>query len=272
MFFVAMVRVSKYVIPASRVETRKSKAEPEWRRLLAAASSDYEAFAARLSISADIRLRAMTTYGSAGGSDARAKIAVAPGSKMASKRWPQERFVQVVAKLHQRFPDYQFIVFGDYRDETLGDELVERYRGDCVNLAGRLSVLESAALLEQCAAYIGNDTGTMHLAAMVGCPCVAIFSSRDAPGRWDPIGQGHVVLRSDPSCAGCMLEECVERKNRCLTDISVDQVIDATIALLTTKGRVAPEAPSLESMELHTCVAPHNQPRNLRLMERDIRP
>ena len=63
------------------------------------------------------------------------------------------------------------------------------------NLAGRLSVFGSASVLSQCATFIGNDSGPTHLAAMVGIPCVAIFSARNAPGQWEPLGEHHVVHR-----------------------------------------------------------------------------
>jgi asparagine synthase (glutamine-hydrolysing) len=245
LFFVAMLRVSRYVTPLRRMERGIAPSEPEWHRLLAAISSDQGEFVETLSVPAEMRLRAATVFQTAGGSDTRPKIALAPGSKMSAKRWPQKRFISVVGELRGRFPEYQFIVLGDTRDAPLGDELADRYRGHCVNVAGQLSVLESAALLEQCSVYIGNDTGTMHLAAMVGCPCIAIFSARDAPGRWDPIGKGHVVLRSDPPCAGCMLEVCVDHGNKCLLDVSADQVIDAATAVLTAKHRTHTVDPNM---------------------------
>jgi ADP-heptose:LPS heptosyltransferase len=53
---------------------------------------------------------------------------------------------------------------------------------------------ESAALLARAAAFIGLDSGPMHLAASVGTPVVAIFSTQNPPGAWFPVGRRHRIL------------------------------------------------------------------------------
>lgn len=98
---------------------------------------------------------------------------------------------------------------------------------------------ESAAVLKRSRGYLGNDTGTMHLAAMVGVPCVALFSARDYPGQWEPYGHGHAVLRHETDCAGCMLEVCHERGNECLRLISEEEVFEASRYLLGDRAVVA---------------------------------
>jgi ADP-heptose:LPS heptosyltransferase len=79
--------------------------------------------------------------------------------------------------------------------------------------------------------YLGNDTGTMHLAVAAGLRCVAVFSARDWPGKWDPYGSGHHVLRVDVSCAGCKLVTC-DRQMECLTGIEPSKAIVACEDLL----------------------------------------
>jgi ADP-heptose:LPS heptosyltransferase len=101
-------------------------------------------------------------------------------------------------------------------------------------------------MLERCALYVGNDTGTMHLAASVGTPCVAIFSARDNPGKWEPTGPGHIVLRHEVPCAGCMLETCVDNDLECLKAISVDEVL-AAIGGRLERTRTTPCLMSLSS-------------------------
>jgi heptosyltransferase-3 len=70
-------------------------------------------------------------------------------------------------------------------------------------------------------------------------PCVAIFSARDNPGRWEPAGAGHVVLRRDVPCAGCVLADCVEHQKICLTTIAVDEVVAAALARLHAASNAA---------------------------------
>lgn len=154
-------------------------------------------------------------------------IAVGPGSKMPLKRWPLQRFERVghfLIKEHKAF----LIVLGGAEDTEVGDNLVNKWGGDnSVNCAGKTSYMESAEVLKRCNLYLGNDTGTMHLAAAVGTQCVAIFSARDQKYKWYPYGDNHIVLRHDVSCQRCMLEVCEEKKMKCIIDISEEDVIRA---------------------------------------------
>ena len=160
-------------------------------------------------------------------------VGVGPGSKMAAKRWPPERFSQVGARLvaeHDVWP----VVFGGPPDRALGDTLVGNW-GRGYNAAGALALRPATAALKRCRLYLGNDTGTMHLAAAVGVRCAAIFSARDLPGRWHPNGEGHRVFRAPIDCEGCGLVECIERRSECLRRITVPEVVAACEALLLDK-------------------------------------
>jgi ADP-heptose:LPS heptosyltransferase len=168
---------------------------------------------------------------------ARSWVAVAPGSKMPAKRWPLECFSEVVQRLIEKF-DVWPVVLGGVEDRPQGDTLLAQWRRG-YNAAGRLSLRAAAAALKHCAFYLGNDTGTMHLAAAVGTKCVAIFSARDRPGRWNPSGDGHRVLRSQIDCEGCGLVECLERHNECLARISVHAVAAACEAFLGSEPGVS---------------------------------
>jgi ADP-heptose:LPS heptosyltransferase len=166
-------------------------------------------------------------------------IAFAPGSKMPAKIWPLDRFAEVGSHLLARYPDVRLLVLGGGAQEhEAAETLTAAWGARSLNLVG-LGIWDTAAVLERCCLYIGNDTGTMHLAASVGTVCVAIFSARDNPGRWEPAGTGHVVLRREVPCAGCVLSECSEHQNICLTSIAVDEVVAAAAARLHTASNAA---------------------------------
>jgi len=149
-------------------------------------------------------------------------IGVGPGSKMPSKVWPVERYAEVVERLIRRF-DVWPVVFGGPEDRATGARLLLRWKRG-YNAAGHLGVRAAAAALARCRLYVGNDTGTMHLAVAAGTRCVALFSSRDHPGLWEPYGEGHVVLRTRIDCEGCMLERCEARALACLLAIGTHEV------------------------------------------------
>jgi asparagine synthase (glutamine-hydrolysing) len=157
-------------------------------------------------------------------------LAIGPGSKMPAKRWPLERFERVVSSLINEF-DVWPVVFGGKEDTVLGSQLLQTW-GRGYNAAGGLGLRAAAAALKRCTLFLGNDTGTMHMAAAVGVPCVAVFSSRERPGVWFPYGDSHRVFRSRIDCEGCWLVECIERQNECLKRVSVDEVLDACRDLL----------------------------------------
>lgn len=163
-------------------------------------------------------------------------VGVAPGSGRSTTTWPAERFAAVGKALLNQFHNVVLLAIGGPRERALCDQLCGSWGPRSRNLAGRLSVFGSASILSQCATFIGNDSGSTHLAAMVGIPCVAIFSARNAPGQWEPLGSHHVVLEDRPACAGCMLDECVHEANKCLLRIETGRVVREAASLIESRG------------------------------------
>jgi ADP-heptose:LPS heptosyltransferase len=161
-------------------------------------------------------------------------VGFGPGSKWPSKVWPEDRFAAVGERLidaRNIFP----IVFGGPEDRAPGERLLAHW-GRGANAAGRLSVRLAAAALSHCELYVGNDTGTMHLAAAVNTRCVVLMSALDWPGHWNPYGDGHVVLRRSVPCEGCLLQVCDKEGMRCLKEIGVEEVVSACEALLEARS------------------------------------
>jgi len=156
-------------------------------------------------------------------------VAVGPGSKMPAKRWPEDRYGAVVKRLIDRYSVWP-VVFGGPEDHACAERLIASW-GEGTNAAG-WPIRAAAAALGRCRLYLGNDTGTMHLAASAGTRCVAVFSARDYPGRWYPYGAGHKVLRKRAPCEGCMLADCVDRKMECMRSIAVEDVSAACCEML----------------------------------------
>jgi heptosyltransferase-3 len=149
-------------------------------------------------------------------------LALAPGSNMAAKIWPLERYAKVAAALVEEF-DLWPVAFGGPEDQFACISLCEQIGRGYV-AAAALPVRVAAAAMRCCALYLGNDTGTMHLAASEDVPCVVPFSARDFPGKWNPIGDQHAVVRHRVDCEGCMLETCERQRMRCLLGIEVDEL------------------------------------------------
>lgn len=156
-------------------------------------------------------------------------VAVGPGSLMPAKAWPLERFGELGRRILQH--DAVPVVVGGDAERALGADLTRQWSGG-VNAAGAWSVLESAALLASCRAYVGIDSGAAHLAAAVGTPTVVLTSGRAPRGQWDPLGAGHVVLRHRTPCEGCRHVSCPLTDHPCMRGLSTDDAWRALAPLL----------------------------------------
>lgn len=159
-------------------------------------------------------------------------FAVCPFTAMPAKKWPSSRYVEVFRLLHKKH-GLRPLFLGSKADGLEAEDLINAV-GVGYNLTG-LSIRESAAAMHRCDFYLGNDTGTMHLASAEGLACVAIFSARTHPGLWEPSGPGHQVLRVTVPCEGCELTRCVEHGMLCLDLISVDAVYEACLRVFSEK-------------------------------------
>ena len=157
---------------------------------------------------------------------------------MQAKDWEPPNWKQLVAQLSAALPAWRLVVVGSADEMERAKECASSWQGPTVNLCGKLSPRESAAVLENCAVFVGHDSGPMHLASAVGTPCVAIFSARNLPGQWYPARLGHTVLYHKTDCFGCELETCVAERKRCILSITVDEVFDAVMESLRSRGLI----------------------------------
>jgi len=103
--------------------------------------------------------------------------------------------------------DIMPVAFGGAEDAAAAEQLIA-VCGRGASACGKLGMRGAIRALRDCRLYVGNDTGTMHMAAAAGVQCVAIFSARNPPGKWFPYGSGHRVHRVAVSCEGCYLDVC----------------------------------------------------------------
>jgi ADP-heptose:LPS heptosyltransferase len=152
-------------------------------------------------------------------------LAVCPGTKMQAKRWPWDRCVEVGKQWHRQ-TGAALVIVGGPEEAEMARTMAQEWAGYGFS-AGGADIPQTAAVLARATAYCGNDTGNMHLAAIMGVPCVAVFSARHRPRLWHPYGDHHRVLRSEVSCAPCGLETCPHDPSACLDQITVSEVLAA---------------------------------------------
>jgi heptosyltransferase I len=153
-------------------------------------------------------------------------IAIQPGARWQTKRWPVEYFAGLVRMLAKNFPDAHFAILGNSDDKSLGKAIAHAEPARCLNLCGRISLLEMVEWLRLSELMITNDTGPMHVAAALGKPLIALFGPTE-PRRTGPYGQLENVLRIDLPCSPCMKSRChYKKRNECLKAISPAMVFE----------------------------------------------
>lgn len=120
-------------------------------------------------------------------------VAVAPGSVWTTKRWPEDRFVALVRRLAERGVPVALV--GGREDESLCERIrIAAGKAKVLNVAGHLTVLQSAALIRSAAVLVTNDSAPLHLAGAVGTPVVSIFGATSPAFGFGPRGPRDVVL------------------------------------------------------------------------------
>jgi ADP-heptose:LPS heptosyltransferase len=144
------------------------------------------------------------------------------------RHWPVDRWRAVAQVLH----DAGAQVVGIGQSDRLGNG---------VDLVGRLSMRETAAVLTQCDLFVGNNSGPFHYAQAAGLPCVVLFSLA-APQRFVHPGARVVPVRAEGlPCLECMTRcfaamqqsGCIANpRGRCMLDVPVEAVLEAIDAAL----------------------------------------
>lgn len=147
-------------------------------------------------------------------------VALAPSAAYPLKRWPLKSW----EKLIEISPEKKFVLLGGPEDSFL-NEISGRFPSRVINLAGQLSLMESAAVVALSEVLISNDTGVMHMAEQLNHPCVALMGP--APFGY-PSKPSTQVLERNLSCRPCSKHgqgPCVNKDYQaCLQGISPQEV------------------------------------------------
>ena len=153
------------------------------------------------------------------------RIGVCPGAEYGpAKRWPAERFAAAMTEFQAKTPA-DWVLFGVKGDAQAGEEIISKCSFPVRNRIGQTTLDGLMDELAECDALLTNDTGTMHLAAFLGVPTVAIFGSTE-PALTSPLGDFHEVLRHKVDCSPCFLREC-PIDFRCMTQIEPSEAAAA---------------------------------------------
>lgn len=140
-----------------------------------------------------------------------------------AKEWPHDKVRQLIALLAgtQR----RIVLFGTAAEMDQAVDLEEAGKGLVVNLAGRTSIGEMAAVMKRCEWVVANDSGPLHVAGAVGVKTIAIFGPTDY-NRTAPLSDNVRIVSKDAKCAPCMKRQCPAGHHQCMIDINAEEIFE----------------------------------------------
>ncbi len=180
--------------------------------------------------------------------DEAAHVILGLGGMGQRKHWPVERYVELAEKILMQENDIKFVLVGGPKETGEAEVLSKALPKDkCYNLVNKLTYRQTAAAMSYCHLYIGNDTGSMHIAAALKIPVLVVFccSESNDPAiftiveRVFPYGVPAVVVRPDRRLPECIPQDgsfdlygCVQDTPHCITQVTVEDMWDGYCALL----------------------------------------
>jgi exopolysaccharide biosynthesis WecB/TagA/CpsF family protein len=162
------------------------------------------------------------------GRDRYAAIHPGSGGFSVARRWEAEKF----AALANQFQDKTIVLVGGKDDDT--EKVISQLDNPSINLAGKTTLNQLAAVLERCSKFYGADSGVMHLAAASGASVHAVFGPSNHLA-WHPFAEQAQVIRSGVRCSPCsytghtlgLRQGCAART--CMKLVSVEQVLNSRL-------------------------------------------
>ncbi len=159
-------------------------------------------------------------------------IIFAPGASKETKKWTEENFKNLAFKLYNRFQK-KIILIGGKEDIGKCDRISENSDGKIINLAGKLSLKESGALLSIAKFLVTNDSGPFHIARGVKCKTFVIFGPT-SPEMFE-YNKNSILVYKNVDCSPCSLhgdKVCPKKHFNCMKKLDynlVYNIIDKNI-------------------------------------------
>ncbi len=187
-----------------------------------------------LALSAAEREEAQRTCREAGLDSERPIVAVLPGARWETKLWPQERFAEAIDRLMIE-DGVSCVLLGSTSEASLCANIASRCSADPVDLSGRTTLRQMAALLGMMDLVLCHDSAPMHVAVALERPIVCITGPTN-PKRTGPYRRQEDVVRLELQCSPCYLRrlsQCPHR-HRCMAELTTEEVLAASRRALSS--------------------------------------
>jgi heptosyltransferase-2 len=155
-------------------------------------------------------------------------ICIAPASVWFTKQFPIHKWVELVNEL---LPTKIYLL-GAKNDVTMCNEIIAKGNHQNIeNLSGKLSFLQSAALMERAHMNYVNDSAPMHFASAVDAPTTAVYCSTLPSFGFGPLSTIKFIVETSDQldCKPCGLHgqaSCPKQHFNCANTIQIKQLIN----------------------------------------------
>jgi heptosyltransferase-2 len=171
-------------------------------------------------------------------------ICLGIGATQGKRRWPIERFSALASWLVETF-GARILVVGDSMDARKAEHMRAILGPAMINLAGVCTVRQSAALLSFCHAFIGNDSGPMHLAGASDVPVIELSCHPksapqdyiNSPHRYAPLSGWARVMQPAPLSEECQ-RGCNDAEAHCILNLQLSDVKDVSNELMSERSHI----------------------------------
>lgn len=159
-------------------------------------------------------------------------ILLSPGSTWATKRWTPAGYISVAKALQEQ--GFEVTLTGSPDERPLCEIIAKAVPG-VKNQAGSWSLVETVKAMSEARALVANDSGAIHMAALVGLPTVAVFGPTVLAQGFRPWQRRALVVQKGLNCRPCGRhghQECPIGTHACMKELPPEQVLSALKKLL----------------------------------------
>lgn len=161
------------------------------------------------------------------GLDRKGFIHIHPASRWLFKCWQTEKYADLINALHETGERVVITGAPDPKETQMTAAIKEKLHRPGIDLVGRLSLKQLAALTTHAKCFVGVDSVPMHIASAMQTPTVALFGP-SGDQEWGPWQVRHKIITANYSCRPCGLDGCGGGKvSECLMTLPVSAVINA---------------------------------------------
>lgn len=172
-------------------------------------------------------------------------VHVHPTSRWLFKCWKDEYMAEIIAWLIDNGIKVIITSSPGRKEMDMAEKILslvssrtKNYISGVINLCGKTTIKELAAVSEASSLFIGVDSAPMHIAAAVRTPVIGLFGPTDKT-FWGPYGRSHVVIEKSLPCKPCKKGSCADIQLRdCMAAIKPDDVKEAVSKILNSKREI----------------------------------